>query len=284
MVAHGDGRGHRRRRDIGATLRRLRNAAGRTEDDAAAFLDCPQARLVRIEAGLAAIRVGEVNALLDLYGVANEQREETLGEARRMRDRCWWRTYADVISETFETQLILEDEASALQTYQPNLVPGLLQTERYATELIETQSDLPLEAVHRRASLRTLRQQVLARPDAPRLSVIIDEAVLRRPVGSRAVMRDQYARLAECASAPGMTIQVLPFRAGPQHALRHGFHIFAFGGGAPPLVELELLDRVQFVAEPDEVAHYEHAFERASSRALDARHSRLLLAEFASAA
>jgi len=248
------------------------------------LLDFPRARLVQIEEGLAAIRVGEVDALLGLYGVANGEREEILSEARRMRDRCWWRSYTDIIGETFETQLILEDEASALLTYQPNLVPGLLQTERYATELIETQSDLPLEAVRRQASLRTMRQQVLTRPDAPHLSVIIDEAVLRRPVGSRAVMRDQYARLADVASKPGISIQVLPFQAGPQHALRHGFHIFDFGGDDPAIVELELLDRVHFVAEPHEVAHYEHAFERASSQALDEGHSRLLLAEFASAA
>ena len=237
-----------------------------------------------MEQGLAAIRVGDVTALLDLYGVTGEQRDRLLAEVRSARDRCWWRPYDDLIDESFETLLILEDEASGLRTYQPNLVPGLLQTERYAMELIETRADLPLVDVRRQASLRTMRQQVLTRQNPPNMSVIIDEAVLRRPVGGRVVMREQYALLTEAASAPGTTIQVLPFRAGPQHGPGLGFHIFDFGAGEPPVVELELLDRVRFVAESREVAHYEQAFGRASSQALSAQDSRLLLAELASAA
>jgi len=232
---------------------------------------------------MAAARVGEIEALLDLYAVTGSQREEVLASARGVRDRCWWHPYGDMINESFETQLIMEDEAKSVRTYQPNLVPGLLQTQRYATELIETQSDLPLEQVHQQASLRAKRQQVLTRPSAPHLSVIIDEAVLWRPVGGRAVMREQYAFLAEVAGASGMTIKVLPFQAGPHHVPGLGFHIFSFGATEQSVVELELLDRVRFVAEPREVAHYERAFESASSQALDAQDSKLLLAKFAAA-
>jgi hypothetical protein len=232
---------------------------------------------------MAAARVGEVEALLDLYAVTGNQREEILTQARGARDRCWWHPYGDMINESFETQLILEDEAKEVRTYQPNLVPGLLQTKQYATELIETQSDLRLEQVHQQASLRAKRQQVLTRPSAPHLSVIIDEAVLWRPVGGRAVMREQYAFLAEAASAPRMTIKVLPFQAGPHQALGLGFHIFSFGATEQPVVELEFLDRVRFVAESREVAHYEQAFDNASSQALDIQGSRLLLAKFAAA-
>ena len=281
---HGDGERHTRRRDIGAALRRLRREAGRTEHDAAASLDCLPARVSRMEQGLAAVRVGDVNALLDLYQVTGGRRDRLLAQVRDARDRCWWRPYGDLIDESFETQLILEDEASGLRTYQPNLVPGLLQTQGYARELIETRADLPLSDVRRQASLRAMRQQVLARENPPSLSVVLDEAVLRRPVGGATVMREQYAVLAEAASAPGMTIQVLPFQAGPHHAMGLGFHIFDFGAGEPAVVELELLDRVRFVAESVEVAHYEHAFGRASSQALSVQDSRVLLAELASAA
>ena len=283
-MAISDGDGQPRRRDIGVALGRLRRQAGRTEKDAAAVLDWTSARVAGMELGLAAIRVGDVNALLDLYGATDGERDRLLDEARGARDRCWWRPYGDLINESFETQLILEDEASGLRTYQPNLVPGLLQTERYAMELIETQADLPLNEVRTQASLRAMRQQILTRQNAPSLSVVLDEAVLRRPVGDGAVMREQYALLAEVASAPGMTIQVLPFRAGPYHVLGLGFHIFDFGADEPTIVELELLDRVRFVAESREVAHYEHAFGRVSSLALSVEDSRLLLSEFASAA
>jgi hypothetical protein len=230
---------------------------------------------------MATVRLAEVRSMLDLYKATGEEREELLGEARQVRERCWWYPYADLIDETFETQLILEDDAAVLRTYQPNLVPGLLQTERYAWELIGTQSDLPLEAVRRQASLRAMRQRVLSRDDAPHLAVILDEAVLRRPVGVPAVMREQYGRLAEVANTPGVTIQVLPFNAGTHLAMGVGFHIFGFTGDEPGVVELELLDRVHFVAESREVERYATAFELASHHALDAEQSVALLRELA---
>jgi hypothetical protein len=283
-VTHDDGSAIARRRKVAASLRRLRDEAGRTEDEAAEHLDCPLPRLQRIEAGMAAVRLAEVRSLLYLYHASGEQREEVLSEARRARDRCWWYPYADLIEETFETQLILEDDAAVFRTYQPNLVPGLLQTERYAWELIETQSDLPLETVRRLADLRKQRQQVLSRDDAPRLDVILDEAVLRRPVGGPAVMREQYGHLAEIAAGPGVTIQVLPFEAGPHHALGAAFHIFEFTGAESAVVELELLDRVAFVVEPDEVGRYTKVFDHLLLQALDAGQSRALLSDLAATA
>lgn len=283
-MTHGDRSAIARRRKVAASLRQLRAEAGRTEDEAANHLDCSLPRFQRIEAGMAAARLTEVRSMLDLYHASGEQREEIVSEARRARDRCWWYPYADLIDEAFETQLILEDDAVVLRTYQPNLVPGLLQTERYAWELIETQSDLPLETVRRLASLRALRQQVLSRNDAPRLDVILDEAVLRRPVGGLAVMREQYRHLAEIAASPGVTIKVLPFEAGPHHALGAGFHIFEFTGGEPGVVELELLDRVDFVLEADEVARYTEVFDQVWRQALDAGRSRALLSDLATTA
>jgi Domain of unknown function (DUF5753)/Helix-turn-helix domain len=280
-VTHSDGSAIARRRKVAASLRHLRDEAGRTENEAAEHLDCPPTRFQQIEAGMAAVRLTEVRSLLDLYNTSGEQREEILGEARRARDRCWWYPYADLIDETFETQLILEDDAAVLRTYQPNLVPGLLQTEHYAWELIETQSDLPLDTVRRLAKLRTLRQQVLSRDDAPRLDVILDEAVLRRPVGGPAVMREQYRRLAEIAAGPCVTIQVLPFEAGPHQALGAGFHIFEFKGSEPAMVELELLDRVTFVVESREVGRYTEIFEQVRKQALDPEQSRALLSGLA---
>jgi hypothetical protein len=283
-VTHSDGSTIAKRRKVAASLRHLREAAGQTEDEAAQHLDCPLSRLQQIEAGMAAIRLAEVRSLLDLYNSSGQQRDEILGEARQARDRCWWYRYADLIDESFETQLILEDDAAVLRTYQPNLVPGLLQTEHYAWELIGTQSDLPLEVVRRLASLRALRQQVLSRDDAPRLDVILDEAVLRRPVGGPTVMREQYGHLAEIAASRRVTILVLPFEAGPSHALGSGFHIFEFNGGEPAVVELELLDRVTFIVEAGEVGRYVEIFERVRQQALDTEESRALLRDLAMSA
>jgi transcriptional regulator with XRE-family HTH domain len=260
----------------------LRAEAGLTEQEVAAELDCTPSRFSRIEAGMATVRVAEVRTMLELYRVTGQRRDQLLKEARQTQTRCWWYPYADLIDEEFDTQLILEDEAAVLRTYQPNLVPGLLQTERYAWELIGTKSDLPLEVVQQKARLRAMRQRVLNREDAPRLAVVLDEAVLRRPVGDRTVMREQYRRLAEIADTATATIRVLPFQAGPSHAMGVGFHIFEFTSDDPRVVELELLDRVHFVAESREVAHYANAFEEASHRALDVGPSRALLEELAS--
>jgi hypothetical protein len=280
-VAHDDGRTTAIRRKLAASLRRLRERSGRGLEEVAAHLDCPPRRFQLIETGMASIRLAEVRSVLDLYEITGEEREAVLDDAKQARDRSWWYPYADLIDESFETHLILENDAAALRTYQPNLVPGLLQTERYAWELIGTRSDLPLETVRRQADLRTMRRKVLEREDAPQLAVVLDEAVLRRPVGALTVMREQYGHLLEIASAPGVTIQVLPFKAGPHHAMGAGFHIFEFAGEEQDVVELELLDRLDFVAESSEVAHYTAAFERASQRALDADRSCALLKELA---
>jgi hypothetical protein len=278
-VTHGDGNRTAIRRKLAASLRLARARSGRSAQEVAAYLDCPLLRLHRIEAGLASVRVGEVRSVLDLYQVPDGQREELLGEAQQARDRSWWYPHADLIDEAFETHLILEDDAAVQCTYQPNLVPGLLQTERYAWELIGTRSDLPLETVHAQACLRAMRRKILDREDAPHLTVILDEAVLRRPVGAPAVMREQYGYLVDVANLPRVTIRVLPFKAGPHQAMGAGFHIFEFAGDKQGVVELELLDRLHFVAESREVAHYTAAFIRASQRALDAEQSGALLEE-----
>jgi hypothetical protein len=280
-VAHVDGSTTAIRRKLAASLRRLRERSGRSAAEVAVHLDCPLRRFQLIEVGMASVRLAEVRGALDLYEISGEERGAILAEAKQARDRSWWYPYADLIDESFETHLILENDAAALRTYQPNLVPGLLQTERYAWELIGTRSDLPLETVRRQADLRAMRRKVLDREDAPILAVVLDEAVLRRPVGALSVMREQYGHLFEIANEPGVTIQVLPFKAGPHHAMGTGFHIFEFAGEEQGVVELELLDRLDFVAEYSEVAHYAAAFERASQVALDAERSGALLQELA---
>jgi hypothetical protein len=94
-------------------------------------------------------------------------------------------------------------------------------------------------------------------------------------------MREQYEHLADIAATPCVTIQVLPFVAGPHHALGAGFHIFEFKGGEPAMVELELLDRVTFVVESGEVGRYTEIFEQVRKQTLDAEQSRALLRNLA---
>jgi len=270
----------RRRAAVAAQLRQLRHSARRSVEQAAEALDCPVSRIRQIEDGEAALRVSDARQLLDLYQAPGDQREALLSTVRELGERSWWYPYTDIINETFETQLILEDEATLIRTHQPNLVPGLLQTERYAWELIANLGDVPLEAVERRAALRGARQRVLGR-DGLRMVVVLDEAALRRPVGGPSVMREQYARLAEAAGSSAVTIRVVPFHAGSRPAADSAFHIFEFGDEDPPVVQVELLDRVQFVQHAGEVDRYRNAFEQALNQALDPEQSRAFLADLA---
>jgi len=270
----------RRRAAVAAQLRQLRHSARRSVEQAAEALDCPVSRIRQIEDGEAALRVSDARLLLDLYQAPGDQREALLSTVRELGERSWWYPYTDIINETFETQLILEDEATLIRTHQPNLVPGLLQTERYAWELIANLGDVPLEAVERRAALRGARQRVLGR-DGLRMVVVLDEAALRRPVGGPSVMREQYARLAEAAGSSAVTIRVVPFHAGSRPAADSAFHIFEFGDEDPPVVQVELLDRVQFVQHAGEVDRYRNAFEQALNQALDPEQSRAFLADLA---
>lgn len=270
----------RRRAAVAAQLRQLRRSARRSVEQAAEALDCPVSRIRQIEDGEAALRVSDARQLLDLYRVPGDQREALLSTVRELGERSWWYPYTDIINETFETQLILEDEATLIRTHQPNLVPGLLQTERYAWELIANLGDVPLEAVERRAALRGARQRVLER-NGLQMMVVLDEAALRRPVGGPSVMREQYARLAEAAGSSAVTIRVVPFHAGSRPAADSAFHIFEFGDEDPPVVQVELLDRVQFVQHAGEVDRYRNAFEEALNRALDTEQSRAFLADLA---
>jgi Domain of unknown function (DUF5753)/Helix-turn-helix domain len=269
------------RRQLGAVLARLRRQAGRSLGEAAGHLDWSVEMADRVEKGQAALRMAEARALLDLYGIADARREEVLDLVRQAGSGTWWLPYGDLVDPSFERQLILEDEARVIRIHQPNLVPGLAQTERYAWELMTTVTDQQPEAVRRRVEFRILRQQILSRPAAPRVDMVLDEAALRRPVGDAAVMREQYERLLRLSSAPGVRIGILPFPAGPSRASGHGFHIFSPRGGEPDVVQLELLDREYFTETAEEVDRYRAAFEHARARALGVGDSRAFLAGLA---
>lgn len=272
------------RRQLGAALARLRRRACRTLEEAAGHLDWPVEMADRVENGQAALRTAEARALLDFYGIADQRREEVLDLVRQAGSGTWWLPYGDLVDPSFERQLILEDEARVIRVHQPNLVPGLVQTERYAWELMTTVTDQRPEAVRRRVDLRILRQRILDRPEAPLVDVVLDEAALRRPVGDAAVMREQYERLLRLSAAPGIRIGILPFPAGPSRASGHGFHIFSPRGGEPDVVQLELLDREYFTETAEEVGRYRAAFEHARARALGVGDSRAFLADLAGSA
>lgn len=266
-----------RRRRLAAGLHRLRAASGLTLEEVADHLECSPAKVSRIENGQVAVRIQDARELLDLYDVDEDQREPLLQMVRQARGKGWWSNYADLLDEGGQTLLSLEDEASAILVYETNLIAALLQTRRYAWELTSSRTDSRLDLVQRMVELRMARQQILDRPNAPRLNVVLDEASLRRAVSSRDVMREQYELLRDMADRPNISLRVLPFGAGAHQAMGFPFQIFEFVDDDPHLVCVELLSRREILENAEEVGRYRAAFNQVYERALPPEESRNFL-------
>jgi transcriptional regulator with XRE-family HTH domain len=270
-----------RRRRLAAELHRLRAASRLTLEDVADHLECSPAKVSRIENGQVAVRIQDARELLDLYDVDETQREPLLQMVRQARGKGWWSDYADLLDEGGQTLLSLEDEASAILVYETNLIAALLQTRRYAWELVSSRTDSRLDLVQRRVDLRMARQQILDRPNAPELNVVLDEASLRRAVSSRDVMREQYESLGDMAGRPNISLRVLPFGAGAHQAMGFPFQIFEFVDDDPHLVCVELLSRREILESAEEVGRYRAAFSQVYERALSPGESRNFLVNLA---
>jgi transcriptional regulator with XRE-family HTH domain len=270
-----------RRRRLAAELHRLRAASRLTLEEVSGHLECSTAKVSRMENGQVAVRIQDARDLLDLYRVDPDRREELLHMVRQARGKGWWSGYADLLDEDTQTLLSLEDEASAILVYETNLITALLQTRRYAWELLSSRTDSRLDLVERRVDLRMDRQRILDRPGAPQLNVVLDEASLRRTVSTGDVMREQYEWLSEAAGQSHISLRVLPFDAGAHQAMGFPFQIFEFADDDPQLVYVELLSRGQVFESAEEVGRYRAAFNQVHECALPPGESSGFLAELA---
>ncbi|GAA1815222.1 helix-turn-helix transcriptional regulator [Planosporangium flavigriseum] len=209
-----------------------------TLDHAARELGLARSTMSRIENAQVSVRPGDVRTLLELYGVHSDDVAALVQVARDARQRGWWQAYSDVLPSWFEVYVGLEHAASEISTFEVALVPGLLQTADYARAVISAElPDASRTEVDRRTELRMKRQRDEARPE---LSVVLDEAVIRRVVGGPATMRAQLERLVADAEAPGLTLQIVPFGAGAHPSMIGSFSILVFPDEVdPPVVYLE---------------------------------------------
>src|SRR5277367_1708710 len=205
-----------RRRLVGRTLRRHREALGWTLDDAARVLECDRSKISRIETGERGIRLKELRELMEDYDVAEEQQAVLALLADRRGAFGWYREYADVLPGAWRDYLIMETAASKISGYEAQKVPELLQTPSYARALTEADPSLGDNAARDRAAEAVLaRQQAILNKQRLELHLVIGQAALHQQVGSPEVMQEQLAMLAQAAGDSGtITIQVLPFEAG----------------------------------------------------------------------
>ncbi|WP_424893143.1 helix-turn-helix domain-containing protein [Streptomyces sp. XH2] len=270
-----------RRRMLGAELRALREESGHTADEMARRLGWHQTKVSRIENGRSGLRVRELEALLDLYGVTDpEARESLLGLARESKARMWWTPYSDVITQRYASYIALETEASAKRTFETTLVPGLLQTPDYTRAAINALApETKPDAVDALVSVRLARQgATLRRADPLSLSAIVDEAVLRRTTGGSHVMIKQLHHLLEASEEPNITLQVLPFASGGHLGMLGAFAILHF----PIRSDLDMVYTESYVSSMQferrsDFATYSRMFDTLSASALDEAQSRNLI-------
>ncbi|MFF3460709.1 helix-turn-helix domain-containing protein [Streptomyces sp. NPDC002730] len=257
------------RLQLAVELRALRDTSGLTASEVAKRLVVSPSKVNRLEAGEnGVVEPADVMALCGIYGADPEQRATLVGYATVTKTKKdWWqeREYAPVIPPGFKAYLGQEATASALHNYESEYVPGLLQTEAYVRALHRRAHEgLSREEIDRLVAVRMTRQEVLHRNESPlRLIAIINEAVLRRRVGSAEVMREQLEHVAELASTlPNVRVQVVPFEAGEHPGMNGAFTILQFRERDPfnPIVYLENLADAWVVRKQADVDRHEEAF------------------------
>ncbi len=256
---------------LGAQLRRLREAAGITPDQAGYEIRASRSKISRLEHGRVGCKIRDVSDLLTLYGVADEQmRAGLLSLARQANNQGWWTQYGDILPDWFETYLGLEAAASLIRTFELQFVHGLFQTEGYARAVTMLgHRAAPETEIDRRVSLRMARQDLLSSAQPPRVWSVMDEAALRRPVGGRDVMRGQLNRLLEVAGLNQVTLQVVPFRRGGHAAAGGSFTVLRFGEpDLPDVVYIEQLTSALYLERRNDVDHYMEIMNRLSAEAL----------------
>lgn len=253
-------------------LREWREAAGMRQDDVIAVLDWSKSKLSRFENAEKVPGPAEVLALAAVYGVSDEVRDQYVALSVQARKKGWWQSYgSNALAADFGEFVGLESEASRVREYTSELIPGLLQTERYASELMRTWLPKVSDSIaQERADLRVQRQARLREREPLEISTIIHESGLRQLVGGGEVMREQLMHLVTCAELPHVTVQVLPFSAGAVPALGAPFILLSFPDAEDPDVAFaEYLTGCVYVEDKDEVESYNLNYSALEHEALD---------------
>jgi transcriptional regulator with XRE-family HTH domain len=223
-------------RRLRTALRQARLDAGLTQDQVAGELDWSLSKIVRIENGSVKLSTTDLKAMLGQYRITDSHIEQELvSMAKAARQRPWWSAYREFAAPRYLEYVELEQAAAATLNYQPQLVPGLLQTRAYAAAVIGQPGRGTTE--ERAAGLlkfRMKRQELLNAPEPPTLSFVLDESVAYRQVGTPEIMADQIRHLIKLADRPYITVQIRPFAAGLAPGMQAPFVVVSFPDRADP--------------------------------------------------
>ena len=269
---------------LGIQLRRLREAANLTPDQAGYEIRASRSKISRVEHGRVGFKERDVSDLLSLYGVTDpRERERMLALAQQANNQGWWAKYDDIMPDWFESYVGLEQATSLIRTFELQFVPGLFQTEDYARGVTMLgHRSAPSDEIEHRVNLRMQRQKILHLDDSPRIWAVIDESALRRPLGGVDAMKVQLRHLIEVTEYPRVTLQVMPFSRGGHPAAGGSFTVLRFAEpDLPDIVYLEQLTSALYLDRRDEVDHYMEVMNRLSAEADTPADSARLLEQIA---
>ncbi|MFJ6718664.1 MULTISPECIES: helix-turn-helix transcriptional regulator [unclassified Streptomyces] len=266
-----------RRRRLGAELRQLRKATGMTSSQAAKRLMVSQPKISLIETGRRPINPRDVRDLCRIYGITDQAVVDSLMRmAKESGRQGWWVSCGDV---PYGVYIGLETAAAAIHSYDALLVPGLLQTPRYAAAVIAQSVPCPTDeqaAVSLEVRLR--RQHRAHHPARPlRLWAILDESALHRMVGNHDIMREQLEHLNSLGAQPHITVQVLPHSSGAHPGVLGQFSILTYPDSDAGVVYLERFTSDLYLEKHAERYPYQVMFDHLQAQALNPDDSRHLI-------
>jgi hypothetical protein len=194
-------------------------------------MDWSLSKIIRIETGFVGISTNDLIALLRLYRVDDSQRvADLVALGKAARQQAWYSKYRGLVPPSYFQYIEYETSASAIRTYETLVIPGLLQTEDYATKIVSQYRTHPEpEAVRARVEIRMKRQQfLLEREDVPSLFFVLDEAAIHRLLGDEETRQGQLDQLISLAKKPGVTIEVVPFSVGLHSGIGENFSVLEF--------------------------------------------------------
>jgi len=270
-----------RRMILGSQLRRLREEAGITRQQAGYNIRGSESKISRLELGRVGFKERDVTDLLTMYGVEDATERQTfLDMVKQSNEPGWWRRFGDTMPNWFTDLVGLEEAAARIQIWEPIYVSGLLQIEPYARAIFSHgRPEMADERVDQLVALRMRRQKMFSRPDAPRVWMVLDESVLHRPIGGMKVLKQQIEYLLEMSALPHVSVQILPYARSGLSA-EHAFSLLRFGEPElPNIAYVEYLTGAHYIEKREEIEKYSRALDMLAVDAETPERSRGLLAK-----
>ena len=265
-----------RQRELSMRLRKLREDRKLAIGQVAERLICSVTKISRIETGARRVSLRDVRDLCQIYEVSELEMARLMDLARRARETGWWAHYVDLgVGPYFD----FEQEAKALTYYSMSFVSGLLQTEDYSRAIIRAiYPHMDEQVLKERIEARMRRQELLDRPDRPRVRVLMDEGVLQRPVGGSRAMAAQLSKILDIMAKEKAVVQIVPFNSGAQVSSDSNFTLFEFSDSSvPSIVHIEGLLSAQYLEQPAAVDRYREVLDNLRDLALSPRDSQVLI-------